>query len=292
MKIFDIAKQSVRDVNRALHDLRPDTNETHWRIVNSSGEHSLAVGADAPIDIDIEGHVGYFCGGMNKLARLSISGNAGQGVGENMMSGSIHVKGDASQSAGATARGGLLVIDGNASARCGISMKGANIIVRATSAICQRSWGRRDALSPSEMLATPSAIPSMKRVFMSRRVASLGATPSRRRCAMNIAPNFTSFDEGRRSRSFGCLRVPPIRLGACALHLQHRQCGSLLMTGHDTRWVHTPPRKSATFDDASLAEIRRAATTGIYDIRGGGGGASCRISTICFSSARPCRVTR
>jgi glutamate synthase domain-containing protein 2 len=42
------------------------------------------------------------------------------------------------------------------------------------------------------------------------------------------------------------------------------------MTEHDTRWVHTPPRKSATFDDASLAEIRRAATTGIYDIRGGG----------------------
>jgi glutamate synthase domain-containing protein 2 len=32
----------------------------------------------------------------------------------------------------------------------------------------------------------------------------------------------------------------------------------------------TPPRKSATFDDATLAEIRRAATTGIYDIRGGG----------------------
>jgi glutamate synthase domain-containing protein 2 len=32
----------------------------------------------------------------------------------------------------------------------------------------------------------------------------------------------------------------------------------------------TPPRKSATFDDATLAEIRRAAATGIYDIRGGG----------------------
>lgn len=32
----------------------------------------------------------------------------------------------------------------------------------------------------------------------------------------------------------------------------------------------TPPRKSATFDDAALAEIRRAAATGIYDIRGGG----------------------
>src|SRR5215467_9569737 len=32
----------------------------------------------------------------------------------------------------------------------------------------------------------------------------------------------------------------------------------------------TPPRKSATFDDHALAEIRRAAATGIYDIRGGG----------------------
>src|ERR1700751_3604712 len=30
----------------------------------------------------------------------------------------------------------------------------------------------------------------------------------------------------------------------------------------------TPPRPSATFDAASLAEIRRAAATGIYDIRG------------------------
>src|SRR5271154_7042416 len=33
---------------------------------------------------------------------------------------------------------------------------------------------------------------------------------------------------------------------------------------------HPPPRKSATFDDHTLAEIRRAATTGVYDIRGGG----------------------
>jgi glutamate synthase domain-containing protein 2 len=36
------------------------------------------------------------------------------------------------------------------------------------------------------------------------------------------------------------------------------------------RWLHTPPRKSATFDDHAIAEIRRAAATGIYDIRGAG----------------------
>jgi glutamate synthase domain-containing protein 2 len=38
----------------------------------------------------------------------------------------------------------------------------------------------------------------------------------------------------------------------------------------DPRIPRTVPRKSATFDDATLAEIRRAAATGIYDIRGGG----------------------
>jgi len=34
--------------------------------------------------------------------------------------------------------------------------------------------------------------------------------------------------------------------------------------------AQTHPRKSSTFDDYTLSEIRRAAATGIYDIRGGG----------------------
>jgi hypothetical protein len=33
---------------------------------------------------------------------------------------------------------------------------------------------------------------------------------------------------------------------------------------------HTEPRQSATFDAYTLSEIRRAAATGIYDIRGAG----------------------
>src|ERR1051326_8378823 len=42
------------------------------------------------------------------------------------------------------------------------------------------------------------------------------------------------------------------------------------MSVEQDRWIHTPPRKSATFDDYAIAEIRRAAATGIYDIRGWG----------------------
>src|SRR6266436_5198196 len=38
----------------------------------------------------------------------------------------------------------------------------------------------------------------------------------------------------------------------------------------EDRWIHTTPRKSATFDDYPISEIRRAAATGIYDIRGFG----------------------
>lgn len=121
-----------RELNAALHALRPDTNRTLWRVLNPRGRHALAVGLDAPVTVEIEGHVGYYCAGMNKLASVTVHGNAGVGVAENMMSGRVHVRGDASASAGATAQGGLLVIDGNAAARCGISLKGADIVVKGS----------------------------------------------------------------------------------------------------------------------------------------------------------------
>jgi methylamine---glutamate N-methyltransferase subunit B len=130
MRVFDLERATLRNLNEALHRLRPDTNETHWRVLNPRGRHAIAVGLDAPILVEIEGQVGYYCAGMNKRATVVINGNAGQGVAENMMSGHVRVKGDASQAAGASGCGGLLVIDGNASARCGISMKGIDIVVR------------------------------------------------------------------------------------------------------------------------------------------------------------------
>ena len=130
MPTVDMLQTPIRELNASLHRLQPDTNETLWSIANPNGEHSIAAGVRVPISINIQGHVGYFCGGMNKNASILVEGNAGQGVGENMMSGLIHVKGDASQCAGATGRGGTLIIEGNASARCGISMKGIDIVVK------------------------------------------------------------------------------------------------------------------------------------------------------------------
>jgi glutamate synthase domain-containing protein 3 len=127
---FDLAEKPLRDLNAALHQLTSDTNETGWTIANPRGKHAVAVGVDAPITIEIDGNVGYYCGAMNQHATVIVNGSAGVGLAENIMSGAIIVKGDASQSAAATGRGGLVVIEGNASARCGISMKGVSIIVK------------------------------------------------------------------------------------------------------------------------------------------------------------------
>jgi methylamine---glutamate N-methyltransferase subunit B len=132
MRTVDLSQTSLRELNAALHRLEPTTNETHWRVLNPRGQHAIAAGVEVPITVEIEGHVGYYCAGMNKDATIIVNGSAGQGVAENMMSGRVYVKGDASQGAGATGRGGLLVVDGNASARCGISMKGIDIVVKGS----------------------------------------------------------------------------------------------------------------------------------------------------------------
>jgi glutamate synthase domain-containing protein 3 len=132
MQEVDLAQVPVRALNQALHEPSRTGAPSHWIVANPRGRHAIAVGVERAATIEIRGHVGYYCGGMNQHAELTIHGNAGVGVGENMMSGRIHVRGDASQSAGATAQGGLLVVDGNAGARCGISMKGVDIVVKGS----------------------------------------------------------------------------------------------------------------------------------------------------------------
>jgi methylamine---glutamate N-methyltransferase subunit B len=123
---YDLSITSLRDVNQALH---AKGLEGEIVIDNPFGAHNVAVGVDAPAQITVNGHVGYFAAGMNKRATITINGNAGQGLAENIMSGVVRVTGSASQSAAATGRGGLVIIDGDAGARCGISMKGVDIVV-------------------------------------------------------------------------------------------------------------------------------------------------------------------
>ena len=129
MEIIDLNSVAVRELNQLLQMRDGVVSGKKFKVLHPGGRHALSVGLTHPIDVTIEGHTGYYCGGMNQEARITVNGNVGTGVAENMMSGCVRVKGDASQSAGATAHGGLLVIEGDASARCAISLKGGDVVV-------------------------------------------------------------------------------------------------------------------------------------------------------------------
>jgi glutamate synthase domain-containing protein 3 len=130
VEVVDLAATSLRDLNQRLHELAGGApGPRRWIVRSPNGAHAVACGLDAEVEVEIDGHVGYYCAGMNKLATVRVHGNAGTGVAENMMSGAVVVEGNASQSAGATAHGGLLVVHGDAAARCGISMKGVDIVI-------------------------------------------------------------------------------------------------------------------------------------------------------------------
>lgn len=123
--VIDLAVSSVRALNAELHAPAAGAYE----VLAPAGAHAIAVGIRHPIAVDVRGHAGYYCAGMNSGGTVTVHGSVGTGVAENMMAGNVRVRGDASQSAGATGNGGLLVVEGSASMRCGISMKGIDIVV-------------------------------------------------------------------------------------------------------------------------------------------------------------------
>lgn len=128
METFDLKEKTVRGLNQRLQNAKSGSNEA-FRVDNPMGAHSIAVGLQVPLHVEVNGHVGFYCGGMNKEAKITVHGNAGTGLAENIMSGEVYCDGNASQSAGATGHGGLVVVKGDASSRCGISMKGVDIVV-------------------------------------------------------------------------------------------------------------------------------------------------------------------
>ena len=184
------------------------------------------------------------------------------------MSGRVVVHGNASQSAAATGRGGLVVVYGDASARCGISMKGVDIVVRGRvghlSAFMAQT-GRLvvcgdagDALGDSIYEARLYVRGDGGRP--GRRLRSEGAP--RRACAEVRALLESAGHRRRRTRG-----LSPLRLGAQALQLLHRQRERVLMEGNGGNWAL---RESYLYDRNVIAEIQRAAQEGIYDIRGFG----------------------
>ena len=69
----DLATESVRQLNARLH---AGEAVGAVRVLHPDGRHSIAVGLDAPYELEIEGHVGYYCAGMNKTATIRCAATA------------------------------------------------------------------------------------------------------------------------------------------------------------------------------------------------------------------------
>ena len=79
--VVDLAATSLRELNSRLHELRgDDPDPRRFRVENPNGAHAVACGLDAPLEVEIAGHVGYYCAGRNKRATVVVHGNAGPGV--------------------------------------------------------------------------------------------------------------------------------------------------------------------------------------------------------------------
>lgn len=123
---LDCAELTTREINDAMRAMPPGSRVV---ISNPAGRHNLAVGLFEHLEILIDGHAGYFIGGLGAGPDITVNGFVGWSVGENLMAGSVRVRGDASSCAGASSHGGMVIIHGSASARAGISLKGGTVAV-------------------------------------------------------------------------------------------------------------------------------------------------------------------
>ncbi|HEX3875332.1 MAG TPA: glutamate synthase-related protein [Solirubrobacteraceae bacterium] len=279
---------SVRELNTIL---RGALAGERFRVSAPASHHNIAVGLDADLDVEIDGHAGYYCAGMNQHANVRVLGSCGVGVAENMMSGRVDVVGNAGQAAGATARGGLLVVHGNAAARCAISLKGADIVVagsvgHASGFMAQK--GRLVVLGDAGDGLGDSIYEA--RLYVRGEVAGLGADciekPLRDEHRAELAEllaasgldadpgDFRRYGSARGLYHFKTTRPTPAATDG------HPDAG--LPAPADARTAAPPdpaptrplppqsPRLSATFDPATIAGIQRAAEEGVYAIRGWG----------------------
>jgi methylamine---glutamate N-methyltransferase subunit B len=128
MVTIDCHGKTIREVNRAIRDAIAG-GEMCLRILRPDARHNLAVALIQPVEIMIEGSVGYYCGGMGDGPRIDIAGSAGWGLAECLMSGTVICRGSAGNGAGASIRGGTVVVHGNAAARAAISLKGGAVLI-------------------------------------------------------------------------------------------------------------------------------------------------------------------
>ncbi len=174
MSAVDCEGKTTREINREIRRLL-EAGEKAITVRNPKARHNLAVAILRPVEIVIEGSVGYYCAGMMDGPKVTIRGSAGWGVAECMMSGTVIVEGNAGNGAAASLRGGTVVIHGDAAARAGISLKGGSLVIQGNAGYMTGFMAQKGTIiilgDADEALAD-----SMyeAEVFVAGRIAELG----------------------------------------------------------------------------------------------------------------------
>lgn len=100
-------------------------------LTQAMGEHCLAAGISAAVNIQVEGNLGDYAFAMLDAAEIEIRGNVSKYAGHSMHSGSIQVHGHVGDGFGAFASGGFLATIGRGGNRCGLALAGADVIIRS-----------------------------------------------------------------------------------------------------------------------------------------------------------------
>ncbi len=74
---LDLRALGLREINGRLNGVTEPGNARHFAITNPMGQHAIACGLQAPLDVEIRGHVGFYCGGMNKRRRSRCTATPG-----------------------------------------------------------------------------------------------------------------------------------------------------------------------------------------------------------------------
>ena len=56
MTTLNLRELGVRGVNAALYAVAKDSNDRHWVVEEPMGQHAIACGLDAPLNVEIDGH--------------------------------------------------------------------------------------------------------------------------------------------------------------------------------------------------------------------------------------------
>ncbi len=123
-------ERPIREVNEEIREVVAAAGSAV--VLEPLSRHNLGVGLSGTGSVTFAGSVGYYCGGLNNGAHITVERNAGWGLGEAMASGTITVNGYAGMAVGASMRGGIIHVRGDAGPRAGVAMKGGDLVVEGS----------------------------------------------------------------------------------------------------------------------------------------------------------------